>query len=177
MTLEQVQDLEHPLLMSTDTFSSWLKSTAETARHHLMNSQRSYRLQRKNFEFFYYLLQCFFLAHVKLRPFLCVYRKFLLLVKSSWSMICSREKLPPSHPAAAAAISPPSPPVNIVPSLSWAAATPLQPSVMAVPRPSQVTVSHCSVHWPLTQPSDRSWSSRVSSESCLSITCGEAQQP
>ena len=47
MTQEQVQDLVRPLLMSTGTFSSWLKSTAVTARHHSMNSPRLYRLERK----------------------------------------------------------------------------------------------------------------------------------
>lgn len=109
--------------------------------------------------------------------FLCLYRKCLHLVKSSWSMIFSRERLPPSHPAAAAATSPPSPPVSTVPSLCWAVAIPPQQSAMAVHQLSRVTVSHCSAHWPLTQPSGRSWSSRVSSVSCLSITCGEVQQP
>ena len=102
--------------------------------------------------------------------FLFVYRKCLHLVKSSWNMICSKERLPLSHHAAAAATSPPSQPVSIVHSLCWVAATLLQPNAMDVPQLSQATVSHCSVHWPLTQPSDRFWSSRVSSVNCLNIT-------
>lgn len=109
--------------------------------------------------------------------FLHVYRKCSRLVKSSWSMICSREKLPPSHLAAAAATSPPSQPVSTGLFLCWAAATPPQPSATAVPRLWRDTASLCSVHWPLTQPYDRSWSSRVSFVSSLSITCGEEQQP
>lgn len=40
MTLEQVQDSVHLLQTLTDTFSSLLRSTAETARLHLMSSPR-----------------------------------------------------------------------------------------------------------------------------------------
>lgn len=68
MTLEQVQVLALHLPMWTDTFSSWLKSTVETARPHLMNSPRLYRLERKTSSFFLQLLAFFycFCAHITL---------------------------------------------------------------------------------------------------------------
>lgn len=177
--LEQVQGLVHRLLMWTGTFSSWLRSTVETARHHLMNSPRSSRLETKKrvhlFSYKHSFSSSLMNSAITLFFFVC--RKCLRLVKSSWSTICSREKLPLSHPEAAAAINPLSLPASIVPSLCWAAVTPPPQSATAVPQLSRVTASHCSVHWPLTQPSARSWSSKGSSGSCLSITCDVAQRP
>ena len=182
MTQEQVQDLVRPLLMSTGTFSSWLKSTAVTARHHSMNSPRLYRLERKKIISSGTGFICFYLyfsspAHMQLWHFLLVYRKCSHLAKSSWSTICSKERPPPSHLEAVAATSQPSPPASTAPSLCWAAATRPPTSAMAVPQLSRVTVSRCSAHWPLTRHSGRSWSSRGSSGSFLNITCDVVQQP
>lgn len=77
-------------------------------------------------------------------------RKSLLHAKSCWSMTCSRGKQPLNHPGLPC--SPPSLPASTAPYPSWAVATRPPPSVMAAPRLSQNTVSHCSGPWPPTQP-------------------------